>query len=522
MQDHFEEKLTVLQNPSLFQTLPDMMRGLEKESLRIQPNGYLAQSSHPKCLGSALTHPWITTDYSEALLEFITPVFSSIDAPLTFLENVHRFIYHCLGEEKLWVSSMPCIMGDESTIPIAEYGSSNSGKMKHIYRHGLWHRYGRLMQTIAGVHYNVSFPKSFWQHYQLASNNAEPLQDFISEQYFHIIRNFQRYVGMVVYLFGASPAVCPSFLKGRQHQLEPLNNASLYTPYGTSLRMSNLGYSNDAQSDLNISYNSLHEYVTTLTHAIRTPYPPYENIGVKVNDEYRQLNANILQIENEYYGNIRPKRTTERGERPTVALARRGVEYIEMRCVDLDPFSPVGISTQQIRFLDMFALFCLLQPSPLITPEEQACIDFNREAMVLKGRDPELLLKCGDDSVRFRDWSLAILNKMDEIARLFDQAHQTHLYSDALARQIEKVKDPQLTPSAQVIDILKQNQQSFFQFGMEMTLQHELHFRSHPLSEAQLNEFKMAAEKSLAAQKQIEASDDISFEEYLARYFADE
>ncbi|MDX1693346.1 MAG: glutamate--cysteine ligase [Ketobacteraceae bacterium] len=521
MQDHFNEKLAMVQAPALRQTLPDMMRGMEKESLRIKPDGHLAQTPHPPCLGSALTHPSITTDYSEALLEFITPVYQDIGAPLKYLEDIHRFLYHCIGEEKLWVSSMPCIIGDELSIPIAEYGQSNSGRMKHVYRHGLWHRYGRLMQTIAGIHYNVSFPRSFWKGYQQACGNQEPLQDFISDQYFHIIRNFQRYVGMVVYLFGASPAVCPSFLKGRAHQLEPLNDSSLHAPYGTSLRMSNLGYHNDAQSGLKVSYNSLDEYVSTLTHAIRTPYKPYEDIGVRVNGEYRQLNANILQIENEYYGNIRPKRTTERGERPTVALSRRGVEYIEMRCVDLDPFCPVGISAHQMRFLDVFALFCLLQPSPAITDEEQSCIDFNREAMVLRGRDPSLLLKCGNDSVRFRDWSLALLDKIDEVARLFDESQQCDLYSQAVSAQIEKVKNPSLTPSAQIIERLKEKNQSFFQFSMEMTLQHELYFRSHPLSPQRLEEFLAMARESIAEQQAIEAADDLSFEEYLARYFAD-
>lgn len=521
MQDYFEDQLVALQNPDLYNTLPDMTRGLEKESLRIQPNGHLSQRKHPPCLGSALTHPSITTDYSEALLEFITPVFSDVEEPLKYLEDIHRFVYHCLDEEKLWISSMPCIMGTEDSIRIAEYGNSNSGKMKHVYRHGLWHRYGRLMQTIAGIHYNVSFPQSFWQQYQKVCGDDQPLQDFISEKYFHIIRNFQRYVGMVVYLFGASPAVCPTFLKGRDHQLESLNNTSLYAPFGTSLRMSNLGYSNDAQSGLNISYNSLDEYVKTLTHAIRTPYKPYQDLGVKVGDNYQQLNANILQIENEYYGNIRPKRTTQRGERPTVALAKRGVEYIEMRCVDLDPFSPIGITPQQVRFLDVFALFCLLQPSDPITAEEQDCIDFNREAMVLRGRDPELLLRCGKDSVRFHEWAHRLLIKIADVARLFDESHQTTTYSDAVAAQLEKTKDPSLTPSAQVLKILEDEKQSFFHFSMDMTLKHELHFRSHPLSDEQLNSMKAVAKKSHEEQKIIEDSDDISFEDYLANYFAD-
>ncbi|PIE42038.1 MAG: glutamate--cysteine ligase [Gammaproteobacteria bacterium] len=521
MQDYFEDQLVALQNPDIYNTLPEMTRGLEKESLRIQSNGHLSQQDHPRCLGSALTHPAITTDYSEALLEFITPVFSNIDAPLTYLEDIHRYVYHCLDTEKLWVSSMPCIMDGEASIRIAEYGSSNIGKMKHVYRHGLWHRYGRLMQTIAGIHYNVSFPQSFWQQYQQACGDTQPLQDFISEKYFHIIRNFQRYVGMVVYLFGASPAVCPSFLQGREHSFETLNNNSLYAPFGTSLRMSNVGYSNDAQSGLHISYNSLNEYVSTLTHAIRTPYKPYQELGVKKGDTYQQLNANLLQIENEYYGNIRPKRTTERSERPTVALAKRGVEYIEMRCVDLDPFSPIGITPQQVRFLDVFALFCLLQPSNPITPEEQTCIDFNREAMVLRGRDPELLLRCGENSVRFHDWARDLLNKIADVASLFDESHQTSLYSEAVAAQLEKIRNPALTPSAQVLKILQEDKQSFFEFSMDMTLQHEQYFRSNPLSVNQLKAMQKVAQESHEAQKNIEASDDISFEQYLANYFSD-
>ncbi|PCJ29042.1 MAG: glutamate--cysteine ligase, partial [Moraxellaceae bacterium] len=297
-----------------------MVRGIEKESLRVEPNGLLAQTPHPTALGSALTHPTITTDYSEALLEFITPTFTDVDAMLEHLEKTHRYTYQQLDNEKLWVNSMPCIMGDETNIPIAKYGSSNVGKMKHVYRHGLWHRYGRLMQTIAGIHYNVSMPDDFWPGYQKLLNNTDPLQSFISEQYFGLIRNFQRFVGLVIYLYGASPTVCGSFLKGRDHQLENFNDSTLYLPYGTSLRMSDLGYQNDAQSDLSISYNSLEEYVETLTTAIDTPHPAYEDLGTKNTnpekgtEEYLQLNTNILQIENEYYGSIRPKRVANTGE----------------------------------------------------------------------------------------------------------------------------------------------------------------------------------------------------------------
>ncbi len=521
MSNPLDQRIAAVQSHSLHKTLVDIRRGIEKESLRIQANGHLAQTRHPEALGAALTHPWITTDYSEALLEFITPASTRLSAPLEFLDELHRYTYQVLDNEKLWVNSMPCIMGDEQSIPIAQYGSSNIGRMKYVYRVGLWHRYGRAMQTIAGIHYNISFPKDFWQGLQRIDRDQRPLQDYISDQYFRLIRNFQRYVGLVIYLFGASPAVCPSFLKGRDHSLVWLNekHSTLHLPYGTSLRMSNLGYQNDAQSDLDISYNSLPEYIASLRHAIETPHKPYEALGVKVNGEYRQLNTNILQIENEYYGSIRPKQTTQTGERPTVALEKRGVEYIEMRCVDLDPELPLGIGETQMRFLEMFALFCLLESEAPISKTEQNCINFNREAIVSEGRNPELKLHCGEHSVSFRSWAKDILQKITTLASLFDQAYHTKNYSTTAQLQMAKIDNPDNTPSANIIRTLHEKDLSFFQYAMQQAETHERYFRSRPLPKARWQMMQAQAKASHEEQRQMEQQDQMSFDEYLRQYF---
>lgn len=525
MQQSFGNILSLIKQKNLHQTFTHMVRGIEKESLRIEPNGHLAQTPHPAALGSALTHPSITTDYSEALLEFITPTFTDADAMLEHLDKTHRYTYQQLDNEKLWVNSMPCIMGDESGIPIAKYGTSNVGRMKHVYRHGLWHRYGRLMQTIAGIHYNVSMPDDFWPTYQKLMGNTDPLQDFISNQYFGLIRNFQRYVGLVIFLYGASPTVCGSFLRGRDHKLENFNESTLYLPHGTSLRMSDLGYQNDAQSDLSVSYNSLEEYVETLTKAIDTPHPAYEAMGIKSNgpdnknEDYLQLNTNILQIENEYYGSIRPKRVAETGEKPTCALARRGVEYIEMRCVDLNPFEPVGISAEKIRFLDIFALLCLLEPSPTIDPTSQSEIDSNLEAIVMEGRKPGLEIKQNGNAIGFTEWSHGLLEKMSQIATLMDEAGETTIYSDAITNQKQKIDDPDKTPSAKIINELRKNDCGFYQFAMEKALEHESHFRNNPLTEEDFKQFQQQSKTSLQQQTDIEANDTQTFEEYLAEYF---
>jgi glutamate--cysteine ligase len=337
-------------------TLQGMRRGIEKESLRAQANGALALTPHPAALGSALTNPHITTDFSESQVELITGVHASVESCLDELTQAHQFTYHVLkeaGDEMLWVSSMPCGLPTDETIPIGRYGSSNIGRSKSVYRAGLSHRYGRRMQTISGIHYNWSMP------------------DVSSEAYFALIRNFRRHAFLLLYLFGASPAVCSSFVAGRPHELQSLNDHTMYMPYATSLRMGRLGYQSDAQASIAVSFNSLDGYAASLQDALTRPYPAYETIGVRnPGGDYNQLSTGLLQIENEFYGTIRPKRVIQPGERPLHALRERGVEYIEVRLMDLDPFIPVGITMQTMRFLDVFLLHCLLADSPPDTPRE--------------------------------------------------------------------------------------------------------------------------------------------------------
>ncbi|HCR79020.1 MAG TPA: glutamate--cysteine ligase, partial [Alcanivorax sp.] len=273
MTDTLSQRIQALLDSEAAATLAHIRRGIEKESLRITDQGLLAHTPHPRELGSALTHPYITTDYSESLLEFITPPSTDLQQPIEFLENLHRYAYRHIDDELLWVNSMPCMIANDNDVPVAEYGSSNVGRMKHIYRIGLGHRYGRKMQTIAGIHYNFSFPDEFWRINRELEGSQAPLRDYISQRYFDLTRNFQRYSWLLVYLFGASPALCSSFLAGREHQLLERFDHSLYRPNATSLRMSDLGYQNNAQSSLAISYNNLDDYVRTLTHAMKTPDP---------------------------------------------------------------------------------------------------------------------------------------------------------------------------------------------------------------------------------------------------------
>lgn len=522
MTDTLRQRIQALLDSDAAATLTAIRRGIEKESLRITGNGEIAQTPHPVQLGSALTHPHITTDYSEALLEFITPPSTELHQPIEFLERLHRYTYQHIGDELLWVNSMPCKIGSDENVPVADYGSSNVGRMKHIYRVGLGHRYGRKMQTIAGIHYNFSFPETFWRLHQEQEGDQGPLQTYISRRYFDLTRNFQRYSWLLVYLFGASPALCASFLAGREHELLERFDHSLYRPNATSLRMSDLGYQNNAQSSLTISYNSLEEYVRTLTHAIKTPDPAYQKLGVRdANGDYLQLNANILQIENEYYSSIRPKRTIETGERPTLALTRRGVEYIEMRALDLNPFEPVGIGQDDIRFLDLFATYCLLRESPHLEHCDFGAAQENLRRVVYDGRNTDLMLDNWGRDVSLQQWGLEQLEQMTPIAELFDRAHGGDNYAATLRIQREKLRDPDATPSGQILEKLEAGNRSFFQFAMEQAQSHRDHFLSQPLDAATEQTLGQQAETSLAEQRAGEAQPEPSFEEYLQDYFRD-
>ncbi len=503
--------------------LRDSLIGVEKECLRVNQEGSLSHEPHPAVLGSPLTHPWITTDFSEALLELITPPCPDPQQTLDFLRDTQQFVYRHLGDEILWATSMPCVVAGESSIPLARYGSSNAGQMKTVYRRGLGYRYGRVMQTIAGVHFNFSFSEVFWRRLQAIEGDQRPLRDYVDERYFGLIRNLLRLGWMVPYLFGASPAVCKSFLTDHQgRNLEEFDEFTYYSPYATSLRMGNIGYQNNEENKHGIKacYDSLDEYVASLTYAITTPCSDYETIGVKVDGKYRQLNANILQIENEYYSTVRPKQILEDNEKPTMALKRRGVRYIELRSLDVNAFSPLGVDSEQLHFLRALMLHCLLSESPLITPQERREIDDNEMMVAHRGREPGLMLmRCGE-TISLRDWANDVCKALAPIAERMDEGLSSAPYSASLEKQRAKIANPDLTPSARMLAEMRVHHESFHAFASRISQHYYRYFAGLPADETRMKEFEMAARNSIEKQHAIEQADTLSFDEYLDRYFA--
>jgi glutamate--cysteine ligase len=326
-----------------------------------------------------------------------------------------------------------------------------------------------------------------------------------------------------MYLFGASPAVCSTFVAGRSHALEPLSEHTLYLPYATSLRMGRLGYQSDAQSALAVSYNCLQGYASTLQTALTEPYPAYEAIGVRDSaGQWLQLNTHLLQIENEFYGTIRPKRVIRSGERPLHALRERGVEYVEVRLMDLDPFETVGINTRTMQFLDVFLLHCLLSASPDDTPAEIMALGRNQHLVAERGREPGLLLERGDGStVALTTWGDALVAQMQPIAQALDAALDTSAYTQAVAHAAHLLAHPEDTPSARVLQrIQNEHQSSFVAFARAQSQATHAQLLSRPLTAQQQAAFVQESRDSVAEQARIEAADTLDFDTYLAQYLS--
>ena len=502
--------------------LTGIMRGVEREALRVDGRGNIALTPHPTALGKALTHPQITTDFSEALLEFITPPTHCVDDLFTHLNNIHQFTRLALSEEELlWMQSMPCAVGEDASVPLAQYGHSNNGLMKTVYRHGLGLRYGRTMQTVSGVHYNFSLPNAFWAFLSMRENSSASLQDYKDERYFAMIRNFRRHYWLLIYLFGASPALCSSFVANRPHDLDQhSDNHTLYLPFATSLRMGDLGYQSTAQESLYVCYDTKLSYIKSLCCAITRSHADYEKFGTKDNaGNYLQLNTSLLQIENEFYSAIRPKRTAKPGETALSALQNRGVEYIEVRCLDIDPFTPLGISMRQVRFLDTFLLYCILADSPAADREESDMILSNQKAVVRRGRDPDLQLHYSQGSDSLTSWANKLVYAMKPLAQLLDDVSGTDEYLNALEEQQQKIDDPATTPSARILDQINTKNLSFAEFGLEISKRHDDSLRSSKLLPATISRMEKMAQDSIGEQHKLEQSKHIDFEHFLTQYY---
>lgn len=492
-------------------------QGVEKEGLRVLSNMHTSKGPHPEALGHKLTHPYITTDYAENLLEFVSPVFVSNERLMDFLAGIQAHALRGMpSDEHIWPSSMPALLPEDKDIPIADFGKSNVGKLKSLYRIGLGNRYGRSMQSIAGMHFNFSLSRNLLEKLNQALSPELDIKDFTDQAYFKLIRNFRRYSWLLSYLFGASPVVDENFLKGKKHSLEKIGKDTFGREYATSLRMGGLGYTSAAQNEISVCYNRLSTYVATLESARKRPYPAYERIGVKVDGEYRQLNANLLQIDNEFYSTLRPKRTAKSGESALQALHQHGVEYVEVRLLDLNPFVPEGISDEGIRFLQLFLTYCLLEESPQIPHEECEEISHNFDAVVNEGRNPKTLLREKGRTITVKDFAQELLEKME---RLFDLSPELKsYYRDSFDAQVAKTQNTEKLLSSRVMESVNA-QVSFVQATLELAKDHKEHLLNRSVVEKDEAKLSALALGSIRQEKELVQSDTGDFDTFLRNYF---
>jgi len=505
---------------NIFSELKDLLRfskvGFEKESLRVI-NSSISQHPHPELLGSALCNHYITTDFSEAQLELVTPPLNDKIKGLRFLEDVHHFISCNLEDEILWPFSMPVAINAEEEIPIAYYGPSNLGVFKQIYRNGLSHRYGRMMQAISGVHYNYSVPDSIWQS-SLFKNMDIDSQKVRSAAYFNMLRNIYRVNWLILYLFGASPTITRNFLTEDNHSFKQLDKQTLFLPYATSLRMSNFGYQNTRRKKLEVSINSMAEYVSDLRKATNTAHSEFAKIQKKNTNFQAQINENILQIDDEYYAVARAKSKSISDQRTTSKLNQGGVDFIELRSLDLNPFSRIGIDKETTLFLEVLLAYCFIKQGQYFTDDEITSINHNDALVATKGREPMLKLLKDGETISLKDWGNQIIENLLPIAAVLDS--NKNQYTEAVDQMREKINDSNQTLSGRLLDKIYNNNMSFIELGENIGKANKMHYLNLNQSEnASWDLLEKETIDSHTQQKKLENNDGESFEAFVENYF---
>jgi glutamate--cysteine ligase len=490
--------------------------GFEKEGLRVFQSK-ISQAPHPYKIGSALCNKYITTDFSESQIELITPPIADKIDGLLFLDDIHHFLSINNKDEILWPLSMPPSIKSDEEIPIAKYGSSNIGLFKSLYRNGLSNRYGRLMQSISGIHYNYSLPDLVWETSFIKEYSSNPIK-IRSQAYFSMLRNIYRMNWLVLYLFGASPIITKNFISKDKESFKQLNKEESYLPYATSLRMSDFGYHNSRRVNLNVCPNSIEEYVLDLKKATNTISEDF--IKIDNNKLQSQINSNILQIEDEYYATARAKSKIISDQRSTSKLMKNGVDFIELRSLDLNPFSRVGIDQETVLFLEVFHIYCFIKSSKPLSKKELEAIRNNDLEVAKYGRKPDLILFNEGDQISLNEWANKIFDEMMPIVELLDRTQS--LYSDMMTSIKLKINDPSLTLSGRLLDKIISENISFNDFGNLLGESNKDHYLSIGKQENQSWEIlSKEAENSWTQHYLLQEEDNKSFDEFIIEYFND-
>lgn len=491
--------------------------GFEKESLRIY-NSKIASSEHPFELGSPLFNKYITTDFSESQLELITPPKENKKDALLFLDEIHHFVSANIKDETLWPFSMPPKILNEKEIPIAKYGSSNKAKLKELYRIGLANRYGRMMQAISGFHYNFSAKEDLLGN--LLSYHSKYYKNK-SDAYFNLLKNIYRFNWIIIYLTGASPIVPQIMVKGEPDILQKFSKDTYFHPYATSLRMSEFGYKNSVRDNFRVSFQSIEDYILDIQNAAKTN-SNFSNISKKSgltflyenNERYAQINPNKLQIDDEYYALARLKSASTSRMSATEKIKNSGVDFIELRSLDINPFAISGIDIETIYFLEILLLYCLINPSPEISKKDFEIFELNDSKISIKGRDPYLKLIKDRKEISAKEWGLMILENLIPIAETLDE--NGSMYKKCLSAMKEKILHPEITISAKILQEIESSGLDFYELGLFFSEKNKKYYSKIKKSDnRQWDLFANESEQSLVLKNMEETRSKTSFKEYL-------
>lgn len=493
------------------------MFGIEREALRIDEESFsISQTVHPAKLGSSFSNKFITTDFSESLLELITPPLPIQNNDLSFLENLHHFVSLNIENEILWPYSIPPTIKDDNEIPIAYYGLSNHALFKRAYRRGLAQRYGKIMQACAGLHFNYSFSEKLFRQ-NILDEDKKLNKNFI---YFRALRNLHRMNWMILYFTGASPIVTSNFVNKSQYDLKKIDQSTYYLPYSTSLRMSDLGYSNIMKSDLSISLDTLESYIKDLRLATATPSSLFQNISTDYTEESSQINTNILQIEDEYYATSRPKSDRAEYQRTIENLAHFGVNYIELRSPDINPFERVGIDKDTVHFLEMLVIYCALKSSPIINNDEKEEIKKNDLLVCTQGRKTESFLMRKGKKISIKNWAFEILDDMQDVANYLNLGNVN--YSQILLEKKEQIANPELTLSSRLLELILKNKVSYSDLALELADKNKRFYKQKSkTSNKNWMLFVEESKNSKNTTEMTEKADDKTYNNFVKAYFND-
>lgn len=410
--------------------------GLEKENVRVDKDGHLALTPHPELLGDKNTHPYITTDFSESQIEMITPPLKSLDETYYFMENIHDIVSESIGEELLWPQSIPPALPEESQIPIARYDNSEKGVEAQQYREMLAKKYGKKKQLISGIHYNFSFEDDFLIDLKETLGDKRSFREFKDDVYLKMSRNLLRYNWLLVYVFGASIGSHESYSKTCNSYMVRSAKETFYFPYATSFRNGPCGYKN--LKEYMVSYNSLNEYTTDIRKLIGTK----EISGAK-----------------EYYSPVRLKVL---GEGDILEnLDNKGVSYLELRFVDLNPFKKIGIERETLYFLHLFLIYTLITDDRHYSEEAKKEDEFNTILVSTTGRKKGTLLRRQGEKIDIVEWKRELFSEIRQVLELVCPKNET--YKKALDKMEKRAMEKPL--SERLVD--KVDEKGYLEFHME-------------------------------------------------------